>query len=198
MADACICCTVFLAAPEAQLIDVYEENAEPADGYLIRLGDAQLLVDALATETADWARQVELAGLMTGEDLTAISLFLVGAQWGLALNHGTRPAIMAAYDAEAPKLLDQLPRQLLAFERTLEDLYPGEVDGDALDALFGAMLESALPIEEAFNTLLSQLGCPPDWLRWSWYETIPQQLFLDPDLADRVQPLGRTREFWEE
>ncbi len=55
-----------------------------------------------------------------------------------------------------------------------------------------------MPVEEAVTQLLAMLDCPPSWLRWSWYETIPQQIFTDPDLLKSVTPLGEAKQFWEE
>ncbi len=44
-----------------------------------------LLVDATATETADWVRQLDLAVLPSEDDGIAFSVLLVGEHWALAL-----------------------------------------------------------------------------------------------------------------
>jgi hypothetical protein len=92
----------------------------------------------------------------------------------------------------------ELPGRLLAVESVLTDLFPDDADPAAIDELFGAVLEGVLPFDEAVSSIFDMLGVPPEWLRWSWFETIPQQLFIDPDLADRVVPVGEACHFWEE
>jgi hypothetical protein len=86
----------------------------------------------------------------------------------------------------------------MALEQALGLLFPDLVDLDEVDYLFGALLEDALAPEVVFTELFTMLGLTPDWLRWAWFETIPDQLFTDPDLSDRVIPLGEARELWDE
>ena len=59
MAGSYACATLFFHIIPEELVAQYESNAEPANGYLVKLGDPgpYLLVDAIATETADWTRQ---------------------------------------------------------------------------------------------------------------------------------------------
>ncbi len=195
---SCACSTLFFHCDPRELIAQYEAICEPANGYLTCLNDEVVLVDALATEQADWGRQTSLAAALTGEDGVALSIFIVGAHWALALAVDGKEGPVAAYVPDDPDALDDLPRELMIIETGLARLFPGLVNAQELDLLFGAMLEGAVPVEEAINSLLAMLGVAPDWLRWSWYETIPEQLFIDPDLADRVTPLGEARLLWEE
>ncbi len=60
MAGSHACATVFFQSIPEDLIARYEQSAEPANGYLVKLGDPEplLLVDATATETADWVREL--------------------------------------------------------------------------------------------------------------------------------------------
>lgn len=198
MAGTYACATLFFHTSPEELVERYEENAEPANGYLIRLNGEYMLVDATATETADWARQVQLATAMSENEAVALSILLVGEQWALSLAYDGQQGPTAIYVPKDTKLLEQVPRHLLAIEKALEDLFPGDIDTDVVDAIFGAMLDGATPVEEALTEILEMLGCPPSWLRWSWYETIPQQLFTDPDLLKQVTPLGEAKQFWEE
>lgn len=78
------------------------------------------------------------------------------------------------------------------------EIFHDDIDRSRLDELFGALLEGAVSPEEAINELLLMLEVSADWLRWSWYETIPEQLFIDPDLAARVIPLGAAKALQEE
>jgi hypothetical protein len=180
------------------LRDHYETIAEPANGYLTQLQDACVLVDAVASETADWARQTHLATLLSLDNTVALSVFIIGDLWAIALSYDGKAGPVAAFTPDNSKAIDQLPHVLFALEKQLVDLFPDRVDAEAIDQIFGAMLEGAVSAEDGIVELLDMLGCPPDWLRWSWYETIPEQLFLDPDLTDRVAPLGEARTLWEE
>ena len=195
----CVCSTIFFnkANPE-ELVALYEAIAEPVNGYLTILDGMAVLVDALASETANWARQHDLAAALSADDAIALSVFIVGDLWALALARDGQPGPVAAFTPDSSKVLEQLPHKLLGIERQLDDLFPDVTDLEKVDAIFGAMLDGATPAEDGISELLDMLGCPPDWLRWSWYETIPEQLFLDPDLADHVIPLGEARAFWEE
>jgi len=192
------CATVFFHAHRDDLIARYHEHADPADGYLTQVGETYVMVDAPAAEIADWARQVRLGLEMSGEGVIALTVVLLGQYWALALSHDEQPGPAAVCIPNEPDMNTQLPRQLFEIERTLVEWLPFDADADEIDTIFGAMLEEALPVEEAFSELLAMLGCPPEWIRWSWYETIPQQLFIDPDLASRVTPLGAAKAFWEE
>jgi hypothetical protein len=193
------CSTFFHDVAPEELRRVYEADAEPANGYLVDLHEGWWgLVDAMASETVDWGRQLELASLLTGDDGTAVSVFLVGEHWAMAFTHGGARGPVAVYMPEDRKVLERLPHELLALEGVLAEYFPDDVDADAVDALFGAVLEGATPIEDVFTEICDMLRIAPDWLRWSWYETIPEQLFTDPDLAPRVLPLGAVKELWEE
>lgn len=198
MAGSHACCTIFFGMSREDVVLAYEGCAEPADGYLAQMGDAWLLTDAAITETVDWGQQAELAARMTGEEGMAISLFLSDEIWGLALARAGQPGPTAAFMPEEADICDLLPQRLLRIEQLLTEWFPDDADAEELDRLFGALIEGAVPPDEAFTDLVEMLGCPPDWLRWSWYESIPHQLLLDADLHDRVMPLGAAREFWEE
>ncbi len=199
MADVFACCTFFHNIGPEELRRAYEENAEPANGYLIDLHEGWWgLLDATATEAGDWARQLELATELTGDDALALSLFIVGEHWAVAFTHGGERGPVAVYVPDDRKVLERLPHELLGLERVLAESFSDEIDPDELDALFGAVVDGATPIEEAFAEICTMLRIAPDWLRWSWYETIPEQLFTDPDLAPRVLPLGDVKGLWEE
>ena len=198
MANAYACTTLFFHTSAEDLTTRYEANAEPANGYLARLDTAWMLTDAVATETAHWSRQIELAVALSEDGVVAITIVLVGDYWALALAHDGQPGPVAVFIPDNPPLLRQLPEQLLAIERSLHDLFPGLIDAETVDVLFGALLDGGMPPEDVFTEVLAMLGCPPDWIRWAWYETIPQQLFIDPDLAERVVPLGEAKELWGE
>ncbi|HEX2949098.1 MAG TPA: hypothetical protein VHV83_05965 [Armatimonadota bacterium] len=194
-----ICSTIFFNADPTEISTQYEAIADPANGYLTRLhDDCVVLVDAAASETADWSRQTQLAALLSANEVIAISVFVVGELWALALAFDGQAGPVAAFTPDNPKAMEELPHKLLAIEQQLDNIFPDGVDTEELDRLFGSMLEGYITPEEGITELFDQLGCPPDWPRWSWYETIPEQLFLDPDLANRVIPLGETRELWEE
>jgi hypothetical protein len=198
MSSAYICATIFFNANPDVLAAMYEACADPAEGYLTRLNRQLILTDAAATASADWARQAELATALALEDTIAISVFLTGRQWAIAVAHNGLPGPVAVFDQDDHKAFDQLPFKLLAIEETITLLFPKLVDKSRIDMLFGAMLEDAISPEEGMASFFEMLGCPQDWPRWSWYDTIPEQLFLDPDLAERVTPLGEAKKFWEE
>ncbi len=84
MAGSYACATIFFHISPEELVARYENNAEPANGYLVKLNDQEpyLLVDAAATETADWARQLELATLLSEDEGIAFSVLLVGEALG--------------------------------------------------------------------------------------------------------------------
>ncbi|MDO8704709.1 MAG: hypothetical protein Q7J84_07130, partial [Sulfuricaulis sp.] len=65
--------TIFFHTDAEELTTRYEANAEHPCGYLTRMDGQWILVDAQATETADWARQLDLAAAMTADDTTGIS-----------------------------------------------------------------------------------------------------------------------------
>ena len=192
------CATIFFHAHRDDLVARYEALAEPADGYLTSLRDTFILVDAVAAATADWGRQVRLGLVMSGDGVFALTVVLLGEYWALALAQDEQPGPAAVCVPNEPDMLSQLPRQLFDIERVLVESFPFAADADKIDAIFGAMLDGAQPIDEAFTELLEMLGCPNEWMRWSWDETIPQQLFIDPDLVARVTPLGDASGFWEE
>lgn len=198
MASACACGTIFFWGDPEALAQEYEAEAEPANGYLTAVGAGWLLADATASETADWERQLTLAAVMSDENQLAISVFLAGGCWVLALTVGGQPGPKAVCIPEDTRVMQQLPLELMAFEQALVDRFPDRVEADELDAVFGAVLEGAIAPDEMLTSVLQMLGCTADWQRWSWYETIPQELFLDPDLTDRVIPLGTARQLWEE
>lgn len=201
MSGAYACSTIFFynnSQRHQEIAAQYEATAEPANGYLTRIDHRSVLVDALASETADWARQVELAASLTDDYTIAISVFIVGNLWALALARNGQMGPVAAYTPDNPKTIQQISHKLLAIEGQLVDLFPDQVDAESVDAIFGALLETAISPEDGIGQLLEMLECSPNWLRWSWFETIPEQLFIDPDLADCVTPLGEARHLWEE
>jgi hypothetical protein len=198
MTSAHACCTIFFGASREELIAHYEEQEDGANGYLTRLADCWIFVDAEATETGNWGRQTNLAQSMSRDDVVALSLFLVGQHWGLALANDGQAGPVAVAIPDDDDVMELLPHYLMAVERVLVAWFPEQADQSYLDELFGALLEGATPVEEVFSQILAMLGCPSDWMRWSWFETIPQQLFTDPDLVSRVTPLGEAAALWEE
>lgn len=193
-----ICCTLFDRCLPDELTAHYEAYAEPANGYLIRLQHWSLLVDAVATETANWVRQCELSAEMTCEDGVAVSLFLVDRYWAIAVAAGGKRRAFAAYMPDDPKLFERLPNELHKVEQALALYFPDDIDIVRVDELFGAIIDNGITVEDGFLALTDLLGISPEWLRWSWYETIPEQLFTDPDLAPRVKALGDAKQLWEE
>ena len=198
MPSTAICCTLFAHCFADELAENYEALAEPANGYLIRLNQWTMLDDAEATETADWSRQIELATMLTCEDGVAVSIFVVGEGWAIAVSLGGQPGPIAAFAPDEHKAVEQLPFKLLAVENALMTAFPDDVDAERVDAIFGAMIDQVMTAEEGMTEIVEMLGCPSDWSRWGWYETIPEQLFTDPDLAHKVRPLGEAKHFWEE
>jgi len=192
------CTTIFFHTDAEDLIARYEANTEKPCAYLTRVNECWVFVDALATETADWARQLELATVMTEDEVIGLSVFIVGEHWAIGLTYDGRLGPVAAYLPDVATQMRLLPQRLLSIEKALDDLFPDQADPERIDAFFGAVLEGALSIDEAMTEILGLLGCPGDWLRWSWFETVPDQLFIDPDITDRVVPVGETRHFWEE
>lgn len=192
------CATIFFHTDAAELTARYEANTENPCGYLTRLNGNYIFVDAQATETADWARQIELATVMTDEGEIGISIFMVNELWGLGISFEGKLGPVAAYVPDDETQMDQLPQKLLALESVLDDLFPDDADPMRIDELFGSVLDGALPFEEAAAELLEMLGVPPEWPRWAWFEMIPEQLFIDPDLTDHVLPIGDACQFWEE
>ena len=200
MSDIYVCCTIFfplLELTNCEIATQYEEITDPADGYLTQLSQCSILVDAQASEMADWQRQIEIAISLSSEDLLALSIFIVGDLWALALAKDGQPGPIAAYTPDNTKVLEQLPHKLLAIEQQLCELFYRQVNPDVMDALFGALLDGAITPDDGIAELVQMLGCTQDWMRWSWYETIPEQLFLDPDLESRVIPLGNAKNLWE-
>lgn len=193
----CACSIFFHISPE-ELAERYQLIAEPADGYITELQQQAILVDSATCALADWVRQVGLAVQLSANDKLALSIFIVDKHWALALARDGKAGPVAAYTPDNPKTLEELPYKLLALEDALHEIFHDDINREKLDALFGALLEGALPAEDVIHELLLMLEVPADWLRWSWYETIPEQLFLDPDFSNRVTPLGDARALWEE
>ena len=189
MGSSYACATLFFHIPAQSLKTRYEYLAEPANGYLVRMGYDYLLTDAQATETADWVHQLDLAVDMSADGGVALSFFFVDKDWAMGLAIDGRAGAIAAFTPEDAKALDQLPFKLLSLERELVSNFPETLSTEQLDKLFGALVCDAITAEDAITEILEELGCAPDWPRWSWYETISEQLFLDPDLSDRVIPL---------
>jgi hypothetical protein len=189
---------VFFRATREELVTRYEAMVDPANGYLTDVEAGWLLVDATASETADWRRETDIAIDLSDDGVIALSVFLNGPSWALAVAQDARPGPVAVYDPDDTDVLDALPQKLMDVESALGMLFPDDVDVDEVDAIFGAVLEGVMSPDEGMTELLTMLGCRRDWLRWSWCETIPEQLFTDPDLAHRVTPLGEARQFWEE
>jgi len=191
------CTTIFFHTALEKLTACYTAQVEHPCAYLTRVDDVWVFTEAQATETADWARQLALARAMSEDEAIAISVFIVGAHWALGMAFDGRQGPVATYLPDDETQMQQLPQQLLAIEQALDDLFPDDADPERIDALFGAVLDGAMPFEEAAVEMLQMIGCPPDWQRWSWFETVPEQLFIDPDLSDRVAPIGESRLFWE-
>lgn len=198
MASAYACATFFFGASPGNLVEGYEELVEPANGYLTNLESCWALTDAIASETGDWVRQTELAVMLTSEDEVALSIFLVGEHWAMAVAANGQPGPVVAFAADDPDLEQYLPQRLLNIEKALDVLFPELIDAEEVDALFGALIDQAVHPDEVFSSILAMLGVAADWQRWCWYETIPEQLILDPDFSDRVIPLGHAKDLWEE
>lgn len=192
------CCTFFSVRSSETLGERYEVGIEPADGYLTSLDGWLVLVDATATATGNWARQRDIGIVLSEDEGVAISVFITGEEWALSLAVNGEPGPTAIYTPQNDELIARVPFSLMAIEQAFGLLYPDRVDIDEIDAVFGALLDDALLPEDAFDAILTMLGVTNDWQRWCWYETIPEQLFTDPDLADRVTPLGEARALWEE
>jgi hypothetical protein len=192
------CCTLLYVTDPETLAARYEAGIEPADGYLTYLDGWWMLVDATATATGNWARQRDIGLALSDEAGVALSIFITGDEWALALAVNGEPGPTAIFTPQNDEVMARVPFSLMALEQALGLLYPDRVDVDEVDYLFGALLEGALAPEEAVDGVVRMLGVPDDWMRWSWYESIPEQLFTDPDLADRVVPLGDAKDLWEE
>ncbi len=192
------CCTaLYIVSPEV-LIERYLHGIEPPNGYLTQCGTWWLLVDGTATETGDWGRQRDIGTALSTEEGVAISVFLADMEWAISLSVNGEPGPGVVYMPDNAELIARSPYSLMALEQALGLLFPDLVDLDEVDYLFGALLEDALAPEVVSTELFTMLGLTPDWLRWAWFETIPDQLFTDPDLSDRVIPLGEARELWDE
>lgn len=198
MPGAFACCSLFAVVSPELLAERYEHGIEPPNGYLTQMEGWWLLVDGTASETGNWARQRDIGIALSAEEGIAISVFITDQEWALSLAVNGEPGPTAIYLPDNEELIARVPFTLMALETAFSLLYPDRVDVDEVDALFGALLEDALPPETVFTTLFAMLGIPEDWLRWAWFESIPEQLFMDPDLAARTIPLGAAKELWEE
>jgi len=190
--------TIFFHTDAEELTARYEANAESPCAYLTRVNSEWIFTDGPATETADWARQFELATVMSEDEVIGISVFMVGELWALGVAYDGKRGPVAALVPDNADQMRELPMRLLAVERALTELFPDDADAEKLDVIFGALLDGALPFDEAVSSVFEMLGVPSEWSRWSWFETIPEQLFIDPDLSDRVVPVGEACHFWEE
>ena len=193
-----MCATVFLFGVAEELAAGYETIADPANGYLVPIGEHQVLADLPAGDAADWGRQLQLACDLTSAGGTALSVFSAGDTWGLALAVDGREGPVAVREPDNEDVMEVLPHRLMALEQALVRQFPQMVDADEVDALLGALLDGAARFDDTAAELLAMLDCSADWLRWSWPEAIPRQLLLDPDLLRHVRPLGDARSFWEE
>lgn len=191
------CTTIFFHAAADELAALYETATEQQDGYLTQVGETWVFTDALATATADWVRQLELATAMSQDDVAALTVLIVGDAWTMSVAFDGQRGPVAVFAPGEERQPERLPHELLALERTLTDLFPDDIEAEGLDALFGAVLDGALPMEQVVDAIMTMLHVPEEWTRWSWYDLIPEQLFVDPDLADRVKPLGEAKAFWE-
>ena len=135
---------------------------------------------------------------MSDDGATAISILLVDQHWALTVAHDNRPGPVAVSIPDEPATLQALPLRLMEIESLLTSIFPDDINGEDVDRLFGELLEGVAQFDDVISEILAMLGVAQDWPRWSWYETIPEQLFLDPDLADRVTPLGDAKGLWEE
>jgi hypothetical protein len=192
------CCTFFYITSPEILVERYLQGIEPANGYLTQAGTWWQLVDGTAAETGNWARQRDIGTALSTEEGVALSVFIADEEWAISLSVNGEPGPSAVYLPDNAELLSRVPYSLMALEQALGLLFPDYVDLDTVDALLGALLEGALPPETAFTELFTMLGIPEDWLRWALFEAIPDQLILDPDLSDRVLPLGAAHDLWEE
>jgi hypothetical protein len=193
-----LCCSIFFGTTADQLCDAYEAIAEPANAYLTRVGTGLLLADVVACETADWGRQLRLGTEMTHTGGASFSVFAAGDRWGMAVATDGVEGPVAVFEPDEEEIMADLPRRLLGVEKALAALSPERVDAAEVDRAFGALLEGVMTADDAAGIVLTMLGCHIDWPRWAWAETVPHQLFLDPDLADRVTPLGEAKDLWEE
>ncbi len=192
------CCTLFAVTHPETLAERYTVGIDPPDGYLTYLNGWWMLVDATATATGNWARQRDIGLALSDEEGVALSIFITDDEWALALAVNGEPGPTAIFTPQNDEVMARAPYSLMALEQALGLLYPDRIDTEEVDYLFGALLDGALPAEEAINEIVLMLGCPADWMRWSWYESVPEQLITDPDLADRVIPLGAAKALWEE
>ncbi len=192
------CCTAFYVREPDVLAERYTLGIAPPNGYLVQAGTWWLLVDGTAAETGNWGRQRDIATVLSAEEGVALSVFITDAEWAIALAVNGEPGPTAVYLPDNAELIARAPFSLMALEQALGLLFPDLADMDRIDALFGALLEDAEPPETVFSELYIMLGVAEDWLRWAWFEAIPDQLFTDPDFADRVIPLGEARTLWEE
>lgn len=192
------CCTAFYVVSPEVLAERYTTGIDPPNGYLTQAGAWWLLVDGTAAETGNWGRQRDIGTVLSTEEGVALSVFITDEEWAVALAVNGEPGPSAVYLPDNDELLARAPYSLMALEQALGLLFPDYMIIDEVDALFGALLEGATPPETVFTELFTMLGVSPDWLCWAWFESIPDQLFTDPDLSDRVIPLGEARELWEE
>ena len=198
MPGAFACCSLFSVVSPELLAERYEQGIEPPNGYLTQLDGWWLLVDGTACETGNWARQRDIGIALSADEGIAVSVFIADEEWALSLAVNGEPGPTTIYLPDNDELLARAPYTLMALETAFSLLYPDRMDVDEVDALFGALLEGASPPEVVFTALFAMLGIPEDWQRWAWFESIPEQLFTDPDLADRVIPLGEAKQLWEE
>jgi hypothetical protein len=193
-----LCCSVFFGESAGHLCDEYVAVAEPANAYLTRVGVGLILTDAVATETADWGRQLRLGTELTTAGGVSFSVFAAGDRWGMAIATDGVEGPVAVFEPDEPAVMAELPMRLMGLEKSLAALSPEHVNDAELDRVFGALFEGVMTVDEVADIVLTMLGCSSDWPRWAWAETVPEQLFLDPDLTDRVTPLGDATGLWEE
>ncbi len=183
------CATFFLYCNPEDLTNGYLEAIDTPAGYLVSSGNGYIFTDSVITETANWHRQTELAGEFAADNGLALSYFAVGNTWGISLHSGGKQ-LSTAYDYENPKMQEKITGTLIDIENELINAFPAKIDSDELDAMLGGLLSGVVGPDDAFNYLLLAIGASPDWIRWSWYEAVADNLNIDPDLEDRVAPLG--------
>jgi hypothetical protein len=183
------CATYFLYCHPEELSSTYLEAIDTPAGYLVSSGNGMIFTDAVITETANWHRQTELAGEMAGDSGLALSYFAVGNTWGISLHYAGKQ-LSTAYDYDNPKMQEKITGTLIEIETELIIAFPTKIDSDELDAMLGGLLSGVISSDDVFNYLLLAIGASPDWIRWSWYEAVAENLNIDPDLEERVAPLG--------
>ena len=184
-----ICATFFLYCNPEEISSAYLEAIDTPAGYLVSSGRGVIFTDAVITETANWHRQSELAVELAGDNGFALSYFAVGNTWGISLHYNGKQ-LSTAYDYDNPKMQEKITGTLIEIETELINQFPDSIDADVLDAMLGGLLSGAISVDDVFNYILTAANASADWIRWSWYEAVADNLIIDPDQESWVAPLG--------